>query len=359
MDEHTATVDGVTVGIDLGDRYSEVCVVDAVGEVVEQSRLRTTPDAFRRRFEGVGACRIAIEAGTHSAWVNRVLCECGHETLVANPRKLRLIYENNAKCDRVDALYLARIARLDPTLLSPTQPRGPRVQQDRALLRSRELLVKIRTELINHLRSVVKSQGERWPSCSSRAFATKATSHIPEELVPVLKPLVDQVATLNAQIREYDELLEQIAQKRYPETEALRAIDGVGALTSLAFVLTVDDPGRFEQSRTVGAYLGLVPRRDESGQSELQLRITKAGDPMMRRLLVSAAHYVLGPFGKDCDLRRWGLRLAARGGKNAKKRSVVAVARKLAVLMHRLWVTGEVYRPLRERPCEGAQVLPS
>jgi transposase len=158
---------------------------------------------------------------------------------------------------------------------------------------------------------------------------------------------VKTVADLSGQIRNYDKQIETMAEQRYPEVKILTQICGVGVLTALTYVLVLEDPHRFKKSRSVGAYLGLRPRLNQSGQSDRQLRITKAGDSLLRRLLVGSGQYILGPFGPDCDLRRWGLTLAARGGKNAKKRAVVAVARKLAVLLHRLWITGEAYEAFR------------
>jgi len=126
----------------------------------------------------------------------------------------------------------------------------------------------------------------------------------------------------------------------------LKQVKGVGTQIALTYLLTIEDPHRFAKSRDVGCFLGLRPGRRDSGESQPQMHISKEGDPYLRTMLVQGAHYILGPFGADSDLRRWGLKLAARGGKNAKKRAVVAVARKLAVLLHRLWVTGEVYEPL-------------
>ena len=133
----------------------------------------------------------------------------------------------------------------------------------------------------------------------------------------------------------------------------LRQVPGVGALTALTYVLTLEDPARFADPRAVGSYLGLRPRQADSGDLSPQLHVTKAGDEMLRRLLVGAAHYILGPFGPDTDLRRWGLGLAARGGKRGKRLAVVAVARKLSVLLLRLWATGEAYEPLRNAAGEG------
>jgi transposase len=207
-------------------------------------------------------------------------------------------------------------------------------------------LVGCRTQLVNHVRGAVKSFGSRLPKCPARSFHKKAAAHIPEALMPALGPILEQIGSLTERIRDYERQLETISKERYPETELLRQVEGVGALTALTFVLTLEDPYRFAKSRSVGAYLGLVPARDQSGDSDPQRRISKEGDEMLRKLLVGSAHYILGPFGKDSDLRRHGEKIASRGAKNAKKRAVVAVARKLSVLLHRLWMTAELYEPL-------------
>ena len=336
----------ITAGLDLADNYSYVCLIDThSGELLEEGRLRTTPEALRRRFASESSLRIAIETGTHSPWASRVLEECGHEVLVANARKLRLIYANKRKTDEVDAENLARLARLDPKLLYPVAHRGEDSQAHVAIIRSRQALVGCRTQLVNHVRGAVKSFGAHLPKCPTRSFHKRAQEHIPEALSPALEPVLGQIASLTERIRDYERQLEEISKERYPETELLRQVEGVGPLTALTFVLTLEDPHRFEKSRSVGAYsLGLVPAKDQSGDRDPQRRISKEGDQMLRRLLVGSAHYILGPFGSDSDLRRHGQKIAARGGKNAKKR--VAVARKLSVLLHRLWVSAEVYDPL-------------
>jgi transposase len=337
----------MTAGLDLGDKYSYLCLIDQQGgEVVEEGRLRTTPEAFRRRFSSERPMRIAIEAGTHSPWVSRVLEECGHEVLVANARKLRLIYSNKRKTDEIDAENLARLARLDPKLLYPLKHRGEECQVHMAIIRSREALVGIRTQLVNHVRGTVKSFGARLPKCPARSFHKRAAEHIPEALLSALGPVLEQIGSLTERIREYERRLETVAKDHYPETALLRQVEGIGPLTALTFVLTLEDPHRFEKSRSVGAYLGLVPATDRSGGRDPQKRISKEGDEMLRKLLVGSAHYILGPFGHDSDLRRHGEKIASRGGKNAKKRAAVAVARKLSVLLHRLWISGEVYDPL-------------
>jgi transposase len=337
----------MTAGLDLGDRYSYLCLIDQEsGEVIEEGRLRTTPEAFRRRFASERPMRIGIEAGTHSPWASRALEECGHEVLVANARKLRLIYANKRKTDEVDAENLARLARVDPKLLYPIKHRDEDSQAHMALIRSRQALIGSRTQLVNHVRGAVKSFGARLPKCPARSFHNRAAAHIPEALLPALEPILETIGSLTERIRQYDRQLEAISEEHYPETELLRQVEGVGTLTALTFVLTVGDPYRFERSRSVGAYLGLVPARDQSGDRDPQKRISKEGDETLRKLLVGNSHYILGPFGSDSDLRRHGQKIAARGGKNSKKRAAVAVARKLSVLLHRLWVTGEVYDPL-------------
>lgn len=347
MDNPTTEVDVITVGLDLGDNHTQICVLDRSGEVMEESRVVTTASALERRFSMKEPLRIVMEAGTHSLWVSRLLLGLGHEVIVANPRKLRLIYTNESKSDRVDALYLARVGRLDPALLSPLTHRGKETQEDLALIRSRATLVRARTQLINHVRGTVKSLGDRLPTCAATLFSVTAERALPEGLRPALSPVLEAIATLTREIRILEKKIEVAAQERYPETALLRQVPGVGLLTALCYQLTIEDPARFPNSRSVGSYLGLRPKRRDSGSSSPQLRITKAGDTHLRWLLVSAAQYILGPFGPDSDLRRWGLGLAEKGGKNAKKRAAVAVARKLAVLLLRLWQTGETYEPLR------------
>src|SRR5215204_21989 len=273
----------MTAGLDLADKYSYLCLIDTgSGEVVEEGRLRTTPEAFRRRFASEQPpMRIAIETGTHSPWVSRLLEECGHEVLVANARKLRLIYSNKRKTDQMDAENLARLARLDPRLLYPLKHRGEDVQAHMALIRSRQALVDCRTQLVNHVRGAVKSFGHRLPKCPARTFHKRVQEHIPEALLPALEPLLEQIASLTERIRDYDRRLVAISEEHYPETALLRQVEGIGPLTALTFVLTLEDPYRFEKSRSVGAYLGLVPSTERSGERAPQKRISKEGDEML------------------------------------------------------------------------------
>lgn len=337
-----------TVGVDLGDRYSHYCVVGSDGEFLEEGKLATTSAAFQQRFSGMKRVRVVLEVGTHSPWVSHLLGECGHEVVVADPRKLDLIAHSEKKTDRHDASTLAMLGRLDTNLqlLKTVSHRSQELQADLAVIRTRDALVRSRTLLINEARGAVKSAGGRLPACSAPAFHKKALVHIPPPLLPALRISLQEIGRLSEAIAEMDAVIAELCASRYPETGVLTRIPGVGALTALTFVLTIADPHRFRRSRKMGAYLGLVPRLRQSGGRDPKLSITKAGDPYLRQLLVSAAHYITGPFGPDSDLRRFGLRLAASGD---KRRSVVAVARKLAVLLHHLWVTGAIYEPLRHQ----------
>ena len=339
----------LTVGIDLGDRSSRYCILDEQGEVLAEGSVATTKKGLSQVFGSKRRSRTVLEVGTHSPWVSRHLAELGHEVIVANPRRVRLITDSSRKDDRLDAKTLARLARIDPELLSPVRHRGEQAQADLMVIRARALLVEVRTMLVNAVRGLAKSYGERLGSCGTGQVREELASSLSEPLQNALRPLLAQVESVSRRIRDYDEQIEDIGKSRYPESELLKQVHGVGTLTALTYVLTIQDPYRFRRSRDAGAYFGLRPRRRDSGDSRPQLRITKEGDAYVRKLLVQCAHHILGPFGPDSDLRRWGLELAARGGKNAKKRALVAVARKLAVLLHKLWATGEVYEPLHVR----------
>jgi len=338
----------LTIGVDLGDKTSRYCVLDREGNVLFERSTATTKKGLAQAFASMGASRIAMEVGTHSPWVKRLLESWNHEVIVANAHRVRLITESTRKDDRLDARKLARLARVDPELLSPIRHRSEGAQAHLVMIRARAALVEARTKLVNSARGVTKSFGERLASCDPDQMRVKCLVGLPSSLQSALQPLVTAVESLTRQIHEYDNKIAQIARSGYPETARLRQVTGVGELIALTYVLTLEDPQRFRRSRDVGGYLGLRPKRRDSGASRPQLRITKEGDVYLRMLLVQGAQYILGWHGVDTDLRRWGLKLAARGGKNAKKRAVIAVARKLAVLLHRLWVTGERYEPLRQ-----------
>lgn len=343
----STTMPTFTIGLDLGDRISQAYVLDVAGACVEERAVATTAAALTAFLAARPSSRVVLEVGTHSPWISRLVSTLGHEALVANPSAMYGAKRRRKRNDRLDAEFLARQGRADPRLLHAIRHRSAQAQQHLEVVRARDQLVRTRTAMINHVRGSVKALGVRLPAATAEVFPTRVAAHVPEAVRSALSPLLTLIATLTSTIRTYDAQLAELAQTAYPATARLRQIAGVGPLTALSYVLLIDDPTRFADSRAVGAYFGLVPRLDESSASTPQLRITKAGDPLGRRLLVSAAHYILGPFGPPCALRRHGEALMQRGGRNAKKRAVIAVARKLAVLLHHLWRHEVTYDPPR------------
>ncbi len=344
----------MVIGVDLGDKQNVSVVFDADGTEHAAVKISNTKEAMSKYFSKHEGAVVVMEAGTHSGWISRLLEGMGHEVWVGNPRRLRAIWDSTDKSDERDARVLGLMYRLEPRLLHRIFHRGEQAQCDLAMIKSRQMLVESRTKLVTHVRCVVKGMGERIKSGSTESFHKRARLDMPACLADALFPVVDQIENLTETIKGLDKQITHVADTRYPETKSLAQVGGVGTLTALAFVLTIEDAGRFKHSRELGPYLGLTPRRDQSGLSDKQLPITKQGNTYMRSLLVGCAHYIMGPFGKDCDLRRHGQRIAASGGKNAKRRAVVAVARKLAVLLHRLWADRSVYEPVRSEARKAA-----
>jgi transposase len=335
----------MTIGIDLGDVWSHYCTLNQDGEVIDRGRFRTTPKAIDTWFTDVPHARVAMEAGTHSIWISEQLEELGHEVIVANVRELRAISHSDRKSDQIDAEKLARYARLDPEILRPIAHRTVEQQQALTLIRARDLMVRLRTAAVNAVRGLTKSCGHRMPASTTGCFAKRSLAVMPPGLATALGPVLQQIAEMTLKIKHYDQQIRLLTQTEYPQAQALLKVQGVGPITALTFVLTLGNKERFGRSRDVGCYLGLRPRRSQSGDRDPQLGITKAGNGYLRHLLIECANHILRPRGKDSALRQWGLHLAARGGKQSRNKAVVAVARKLAVLLHRLWVTQQPYVP--------------
>jgi transposase len=333
--------------MDLGDKNHQICVIDSDGNEVESVSITNTAQSVRKYFGKHADALVAIEAGTHSGWISRILEGMGCEVLVGNPRKLKAIWASQNKSDVRDAEMLARIARVDRKLLHPIHHRGEAAQVDLEIIKARDMLVRARSQLVNHVRGSVKAIGGRVKLCSTSSFGSRAKEEVPEILQAAMALVLETIEELTVKIKAYDKQIDNVANTKYPETDRLRQIKGVGPVTALAYVLTIEESSRFKKGRQVGAFLGLTPRRDQSGGTDKQLRITKAGNCYLRRLLVGCSHYIMGPFGPDCDLRRYGQRIAQRGGKNTKRRAVVAVARKLSVLMYKLWTSESAYEPIR------------
>jgi transposase len=318
--------------------------LDAAGQIVREDALPNTRPALAKLLAEFPRATVAMEAGTHSPWISRYLAGLGAKVMVANPRKLHAISRNERKCDRRDAQMLARLARVDPALLYPIQHGTAQAQHDLLGLKLRDALVRTRVNLINAVRFTLKSLGHSVRNPSSESFHKTVLGDIPADCLPVIQPLLTVLGQMTEQIQGLEADLVRRGQQDYPATQRLQQIAGVGPLTALCFVLKIGDPQRFGRSRDVGAYLGLCPRRDQSGGTDKQLRISKCGDGLLRKLLVSAAHYILGPFGPACALRAYGQHLVGTSIRE-KKRAIVAVARKLAVLLLSLWKHGTDYEP--------------
>jgi transposase len=329
------------LGIDVHQKYSEICWLAEEGEVKQRRRLPTTEASLRRFFGRIEPVRVVLESSCVTPWVSRLLGEMGHEVVVLNPRRVRLIAESTLKSDTVDAEILARLSRFDLTLLRPVYQRSEAAQELRTRLRVRGSLVKARTALINAVRGSLRSQGYRMGSCPTRSFVARWFDlRLAPGVREVLEPLVETIAELTDRIDVLERELK--AASRSDELMLrLQDVPGVGPLVSLAYVGWMDRAERFERSRDVGACLGLRPRVRDSGGKLRRGAITREGDCEMRRLLVQAAHAALNS-KKDFQLRRWAEALVERVGKS---KAVVALARKIAVLLHRLWVSGQRYRP--------------
>lgn len=338
----------LTIGLDLGDRVSSWCALDEQGEVIARDVIGMTREAIEGFFKQLPAILVALEVGTHSPWVSRLLEGLGHEVIVANARQVQLISQSSRKKDPRDAEFLARLARADRKLLAPIQHRGETAQADLMAVRVRAQLVELRTRAINSARGLVKSFGQRLPKCDADSLGREDAAHLEPAIRSHVEKLLRIVEEVSREIADCDKELKRISEQRYKEeVRRLQQVTGVGPITSLAYILTIDDPKRFAHSRDVGCFLGLQPRSKQSGDSEPEMRITKEGDVYLRTLLVECGQYILSARGPDTDLKRWGLKVAAKGKKKAKRRAVVAVARKLAILLHRLWVSGEEYEPQR------------
>jgi len=319
-------------------------MLTGTGELMEEGRIQSTAAALTKQFGNEPRMRIALETGTHSPWVSRLLEGFGHQVIVANARKIPTVTASESKNDRNDAEQLARMAAFDPRLLHPVEHRSLGRQQDLNLIHTRSVLVRARTMLVNSVRGLVKSAGSRLPAACPEAFPGKARTAMPSELKTACEPLLGQIEQMNATLAAMDKQIENLKEK-YTEIALLRTVPGVGPVVAACYALTLDGPQAIATNRQAGAFLGLRPRQQQSGDSNPQCGIAKTGNNYLRCLLVQSAQYILGRFGPDSELRRWGLKLAAGGGKRGKKRAIVAVARKLSVLLLSMWRNRKPFQP--------------
>ena len=293
----------IYVGFDVSEKTIEVFAVCGTETSKGCCKIDNNQDAIKKflsEFKDPKRVCVVMETGTHSLWMS---------------------YRSDKKNDQLDAEKLARLAQADRKLLHPVKHMTLERQTDLTVLKARDLVVRQRTQLINTIRGLLRAAGHKLieEEYSTRTIK-KCCSALPEYMRPAIMPLLQQICHLDLAIKEYDRLVRKLC-KKYPATKILQQITGVGELTSLAFVLIVGDPHRFDNAARLCAYLGVVPKQDQSGDTDKQLGITKKGNKLGRKLLIQAAHYILGPFGPDSELRSYGFRIQARGGKIAKKKS--------------------------------------
>src|SRR6266571_6456531 len=280
---HMAGKSRLTIGLDLGDHTSRYCILEEAGEVGSEGQMPTTPAGLKSLFGKMASSRVALEVGTHSPWVSRQIAALGHEVIVANPHKVKLITQSARKNDRIDAQKLARLARVDRKLLSPIRHRGEQAQADLAVIRARAELVESRPGLINCARGLAKPMGERLKKCDADQVEEALAKPLSEAVKIVIGPLLKSVEAIREQIGGYDEKIEEIA-KRYPEVELLTQVYGVGRSRGADCVDL-----HFDHRRR-GAIPAQPGRRSVSGNTAQAARErqqpARTGDQQNRRPLV-------------------------------------------------------------------------
>ena len=351
-----------TIGADVSDRTTKICVMTKAdgGErrIVVETTCATTETGFEEAFSKFDrSWPVVFETGTHCRWMDRLFRKMGFRTIIGNPGKIPSITKSNTKNDRNDARELARLALADPAMLHPVFLRGETFQQMLRFHHARNMLISQRTQTINQIRGFAKSMGHRIERTSTERFHELGKAEWPEELEECAWPLMGSLKTINLKIKAYDKLIARLAER--PEFKAMvervRAVYGVGIIGSTVFIAAIGGrPDRFGHARDVGAYLGMTPKQDKSGDDDKQLHITHAGTEIVRTALVECAGIVMMSNAKDTDLKLKGLRIAMRGGKIARRKAKVAVARGLAVAMLALLKDPErEYVPLSEEGRRG------
>jgi transposase len=335
-----------TIGIDLGDKSHHFSIVNAKGTIETRGTLpnqREVIAGFCAKWKGA---RTIIECGAQSPWISHFLSEQGMEVVVANPRRVKLISAGNTKSDRKDADLLARLGRADIQLLSPITHRSMNSQEDLCYVRVRDSLVQERVAMSNSIRGHLKALGYTPPSACTETIANHCRAQLKGTALRLVSPLCKVLDTLNAQIKVLDKKINAMLTQ-YPEAGRLAEVYGIGPITAVSFVLTIDDPHRFGRNRDLGPFLGMVPKKDQSGAVDKKLGITKAGDKLLRRLLVGSAQCILKEGAPESDLKDLGQRMIANGRESKKKQAVIAVARRLGILLLSLWKSGQPYDPTR------------
>ena len=351
-----------TIGADVSDRTTKICVMTKAdgGErrIVVETTCATTKAGFEEAFSKFDrSWPVVFETGTHCRWMDRLFRRMGFKTIVGNPGKIPSITKSNTKNDRNDARELARLAIADPAMLHPVFLRDEVYQQMLRFHHARNVLISQRTQTINQIRGFAKSMGYRIECSSTGRFHEQRKAGWPNELEECTWPLMGVLKAINLKIKAYDKLIARLAERPEfkPMIERVRVVYGVGTIGSTVFVAAIGGrPDRFDRVRDIGPYFGMIPKQDQSGDDDKQLHITHAGPEIVRTALVECAGVVMMEKSKDTDLKLKGLRIAMRGGKIARKKAKVAVARGLAVAMLALLQHPErEYVPLSEEGKKG------
>lgn len=341
-----------TIGLDLHKRESQLCVLTETGEIVER-RIVTSRERFTAVLGSQPSARILVEASTESEWVARHLESLGHEVIVADPNfaPMYATRRRGVKTDRRDARTLAEACRLGA--YRPVHRASAPQRHVRAQLAVRDALIRTRTRYVSVVKALVRRDGLRLPPGNPVHTDAKLTAlSLPTPLTQELAPLRALFAPLNQEITAADERLAAVAAAD-PVVRRLQTAPGIGPVTAVAFVATLDDVTRFASAHHVAAYLGLTPREYSSGEQQHRGRISKTGSPRMRALLVEAAWRVLrSPAPAAAPLRGWAERIAARRGRSV---AAVALARRLAGILYALWRDDAAYRAPGLRPGAAAE----
>jgi len=332
------------VGLDVSVKQTAICIVDETGKIVREAKVTTEPEAVVALLNdaGLGYARVGLEAGPMSQWMVTGLLAAGLPVVCVETRHMRVMLKAQQvnKSDRNDARGIAQMMRVG--LYKPVHVKTLASQQERMLLTSRKLLRDKLQDTENELRGTLRNFGLRVGVVSSGRFEARI-----RELLKGHPPLGAIVAPLLAVRRVFREqfavlhkmVLDRVRSDR--QCRRLITVPGVGPVVALTFRATVDQPQRFAHSKMVGAHFGLVPRRFQSGETDYDGRISKCGDAMMRTALYEAAQVLLTRTQKWSWLKAWGMQLARRRG---DKKAIVALARRLAVILHRMWTDGTQFR---------------
>ena len=329
------------LGIDLASKMTALCLMSETGEVVREAMVPTEEAEFRMFLKNETGYRCVVEASPLAEWVSGVLEGMGHAVVVIDPRKAKAVIQTKKKTDILDARNLARMARTG--WYTAVHRKSPEARLLRSHLKARDGLLRIARAMNSQIRGLLRSHGVRLGAVSETDFPAhvrEVTARRVPALSPVLEPLI---AAWTQAVEKAKTLKMAIAAlgKASEVQERLQSVPGVGPLIAATFVATLDTPSRFRSASQVAAYLGLVPRVHQSGETEYHGRVTKEGDSLLRTLLIEGAVVLLTRTRESCSLKRWGLRLARKKG---MAKAAVAVARKMAMLLFHLWKSGEAFQ---------------